>query len=226
MRCCAAPRARTPRSGCRGDGEAGRASPAPASRGRAPRSACRPARRRRRSRGPARGRRARGALGSREVGTQQPPADQRGDNDRDVDEEHGAPAEVLEQPAAGERAEADAGPGDRGPDADRPARSRGSRNTLVMIASVAGKISAAPDAHQRARPRSAGRRADDRPRPAEPSPKIAEPGCQRAARPKRSPRLPAASSSAGEHEDVGVHDPLQLRVRRIQVARRASAGRR
>ena len=69
--------------------------------------------------------------------------DQAEDHDRDVHEEHRAPVEVLEQEAAGERAEGGAEPGDAGPDADGPPRSSAG-NTLVMIDSVAGMISAPP----------------------------------------------------------------------------------
>ena len=51
---------------------------------------------------------------------------------------------MLEQHAAGERAEGDADSRGARPDRDRRWRSTGSVKTFVMIDNVAGKISAAP----------------------------------------------------------------------------------
>jgi hypothetical protein len=51
-------------------------------------------------------------------GTRKEAGDQRDGRDRDVEEEHGLPAEPLEQQAAEERAEADADGCEGGPDAD------------------------------------------------------------------------------------------------------------
>ena len=47
------------------------------------------------------------------------PGEQRGDDDREVDEEDEAPVAVLDQPAAGHGPDHDAEAGDGGPDADR-----------------------------------------------------------------------------------------------------------
>jgi hypothetical protein len=60
----------------------------------------------------------RGALRVR-GGDERASGDQRDDHDRDVDEEHRAPAEVLQQPAAEGRADGDGEAADPGPDADR-----------------------------------------------------------------------------------------------------------
>ena len=43
-------------------------------------------------------------------------------------------------------------------------------------------------------------------------------------RPNRSPRLPAVSSRPGEHQRVGVDHPLELAVRRVELARQRRDG--
>ena len=57
-------------------------------------------------------------LGSLRLGDEQVAEHEAGDHDRHVDDEHRAPPEVLEQDAAGDRAEADAERRHAGPHAD------------------------------------------------------------------------------------------------------------
>ena len=62
--------------------------------------------------------------------------------------------------------------------------------------------------------------------PATPRPKIARPTCSAPLRPKRSPSAPAGQQQPGEHEGVGVDDPLELGLaRRRGCPGRASVGR-
>ena len=60
-------------------------------------------------------------LGSFDVGHEEVAGDEGDDADREVDPEHRAPREVLEQQAAGDRADGHAEAGEPGPDGDRPA---------------------------------------------------------------------------------------------------------
>ena len=76
-------------------------------------------RRARRSRAPRRWGRAAAPIGSFDVGMRKKPARSPIDDDRDVHEEDRAPVEVLEQEAAGDRAEHAGEPGRACPDADR-----------------------------------------------------------------------------------------------------------
>ena len=125
----------------------------------------------RRSRAPRRPGRASGRVGSFDVGIRKTPGEQADDDDRDVHEEDRAPVEVLEQEAAGQRAEHDPR-GRRSPAQTPIALPRsGPGNTLVMIDSVAGMMNAPPmpmnarvamscsdDARERRRASSRGRR--------------------------------------------------------------------
>ena len=142
-----------------------------------------------------------------------------------VHEEHRAPPEVLEQEAADHRAERDADAGDARPRCRWPgARSRGSGNTLVRIDSVAGMISA-PPMPMKARVTiscvGASRRSAEA---TEPTPKMTRPMLQRALAPEAVAEAAGGEQQAGEHERVGVDDPLQLAVGGVEVARRAWAG--
>ena len=60
-------------------------------------------------------------LGSFDVGMRKNPATRAMSGDRDVDPEHRAPPEVLEQQPAGHRTDRHAEPGEAGPHGDRPA---------------------------------------------------------------------------------------------------------
>ena len=115
------------------------------------------------------------------------------DDDRQVHEEDRAPVEVLEQEAAGERAERDADRRRRRPRRRSPGPARSVGKTLVMIDSVAGMMNAPPMPMNArvAMSWSAELASADS---SEPRPKIARPICSAPRRPKRSPRLPAVSS--------------------------------
>ncbi len=137
----------------------------------------------------------RGAPASFDSGTRTTTATQRDDHDGHVDEEDRAPPEVLEQPAA-----ARSGPAATAMPVtalQMPialARSIGSRKTLVMMASVAGKISAAPTPMS-ARPAMSPPADVDRSRRAPTSrPNTTSPPTSIFLRPYRSPSPPAARS--------------------------------
>ncbi len=60
----------------------------------------------------------------------------------------------------------------------------------------------------------------------EPSPNTTSPIWSAPRRPNRSPRLPAGEQQTREHERVRVDHPLQLAVRRVEVAHDAWGSRR
>ncbi len=83
------------------------------------------------------------------LGHEEAPGDQRDDHDRQVDEEDPAPVGVLDQPAAGDRADRDPDAGDAGPDPDRlAALVRGERRGQDR--QRRGHDERAADAHQAA----------------------------------------------------------------------------
>ena len=142
-------------------------------------------------------------------GTRRAPSTRATIDHRDVDQEDRAPPEVLEQPAAGDRAEGD---GHAGRPAQTPMarpRSVGSVNTLVRIDSVAGMISAPPTPMSArvaiswlgsvARAESTDADAEDH-----------EADRQRAPAAEAVAQRPGGEQQPGEHEHVGVDDPLQL----------------
>ena len=106
-----------------------------------------------------------------------------------------APAEVLDQQAADQRAERDADAGRRPPRRRwRGPRSLGSWNVLVMIDSVVGKMNAAPmPMSPRATMSIVGRRRRRRERREDAEPRRAR-TCSALRRPYRSPSAPAVSS--------------------------------
>ena len=106
------------------------------------------------------------------------------------------------------------------------ARSPGSRNMLVMIASVAGKISAAPTPIS-ARP-TIKRSADESAAPGEGrgGAEHDQPDDQRPLAAVLVAEPAGGEEQAGEHEQVGVDDPLQLAGRWRRARATARAGRR
>ena len=82
-------------------------------------------------------------LGVARLRDQERGADRPDDDDRDVDEEDAAPVEVLDQAAAGDRADRDADAGHGGPDRDRLGTLVAGK-MFVRIESVVGMIAAAP----------------------------------------------------------------------------------
>ena len=142
---------------------------------------------------------------------------QRRDADRDVDPEHRLPREVLEQEPTGDRADGD-GRGRRSRPRPRwpEPRSRGSRKTLVRIDSVAGMISAPPmPMNARVAIRPVGRRRHRRGGGADAEQHDAE--LQRTLASVAVGQAAGGEQQAGEHEHVGVDDPLDLAVRGAEV---------
>ena len=89
------------------------------------------------------------------------PAMQREDHDRDVDEEHRAPPEVGQQPAADDRADPDPQAGHAGPDADRATALLGGEH-VREDRQRRGHDQRAADAHQGAGEDQGGGRARER----------------------------------------------------------------
>ena len=89
------------------------------------------------------------------------------------------------------------------------ARSVGSWNTLVMIASVAGKISAAPTPIS-ARPTINASAESTEPAYAEVTPKTTRPTISDPLASVLVAEAAGGEQEPGEHEQVGVDDPLQL----------------
>ena len=120
--------------------------------------------------------------------------DQRGDDDRHVDPEDGAPVEVLEQDSAGERAEDDPDARHGGPGGDR-LRPLVRREDRRDDRERRGHDERAADSHQR--PGGGQRSWCCRRAPTRSSraAKTTSPNCSARLRPKRSPRLPAVSRS-------------------------------
>ena len=153
----------------------------------------------------------------------QPTRDERDDHDGHVHEEDRAPPEVLEQEAAGERAERDARGRTRRPRCRWPGRAPRRGNTLVRIDSVAGMMNAPP------MPMSARvtisvvadpANADSERADAEDDQADGE----RAAAAEAVAEAAGGEQQAGEHERVGVDDPLQL-AGRWRPRSRTSVGR-
>ena len=95
-------------------------------------------------------------------------------------------------------------------------RSRGSRKTLARIDSVAGMISA-PPMPMNARLSVSCSVDVERAADTDPATNTTRPTCSAPLRPKRSLRLPVGEQEAGEHQRVGVDDPLDLAVRGAEV---------
>jgi hypothetical protein len=150
---------------------------------------------------------------------QEPAAgDEREDDERDVDEQHRAPPEVLEQPAAGDRSDGDAEPGDAGPGGDGP-------RPLLRVGEQVGDDrqgrrhdeggaeaehgSGGDQLLDAARERS-GDRGDAEER---------QSAGQGAASPVAVTEAPGGQQQAGEHQDVGVDDPLEIAGRGTEVGR-------
>ena len=140
------------------------------------------------------------------------PGDERHEHDRQVDEEHGTPRELLQQQSANERAKTDADAGDAGPDGDG-ARPFLGREDVDDDGQGGGHDECGTHAHGgaghdqfatggRERGRQAGQPEDDQ--AALQRSGAAEPVTQRAHDQQQS----------GEHDDVGINHPLQLRAGR------------
>ncbi len=156
-------------------------------------------------------------------GHEQLAEDQCDDHHGHVDQEDRAPPEVLEQPAAGHRADGDSHAGHGGPDGDGlpplPAvgehvgddRQRGGHDQRAADAHQgpgADELVGAVGQRRQDRPDAHDRQADGEGAAA------AEAVAERAHR----------QQQAGEHQDVGVHDPLELAGRRPELALEAGDG--
>ena len=93
---------------------------------------------------------SRGACGSLESGTKKIAEHERGDHDRHVDEEHRAPPEVLQQHAAGDRADSRRRARRRRPTRRWPWRARAGREHVREDRERGRHDARAADAHQRA----------------------------------------------------------------------------
>ena len=164
--------------------------------------------------------------GSREVGTNSAAGEHADGGDGSHDDEDAAPPEVLEQPASGDRPERRRRAPVIAPQIPIAlARSPRSVKTLVMIDSVAGKISAAPmpisrpDRDQRvgvSTSRTDGGSGAEH----------GEPDEQRALAAEAVAEAAGGEHQPGEDEVVGVDDPLQLAWSWHRARGRASARRR
>ena len=102
-------------------------------------------------------------------------------------------------------------------------RSSGARNTSLMTARVAGMMQAAPRpaiARAPIRVSTDPEKAD----PAEPAPKIDEPGDEEPLAAHPVPDAAGDEEHAGEDDGVGVDDPLELGRRGLQVAHEGREG--
>ena len=162
--------------------------------------------------------------GSRDFGTRNSPATSATDDDRDVHEEHRPEPEVAEQVAARDGSDRAGRAGDARPDRD-------GLRSLVRGEDV-------DDDRQRRRHDQRARRAHHTPardqlthrrrhrREPGADEEQHEPELQRALAAVAVAERARREQQAGEHERVARHDPLQLRLGRVQVARRAWGARR
>ena len=166
---------------------------------------------------------SRGACSSRELGTTSTHGDHRDHDDRHVHQEDRPPPEVLEQEPADERADRHAEPRHAGPDADRPAplarvgedvrqdRQRGrhdERGAEALHPSQHDQRAGRADHRAAQRSAAEDHQADHEARlAAEPIAGVA-----------------ADQQQAGEHDRVGVDDPLQLARRHVELAHQRRQG--
>ena len=138
-----------------------------------------------------------------------PPRDAQGhDADRHVDPEHGRPREVLGQKPAGERADRETEARDAGPDPDRLrellARERGHQDRQrERVQERAADALHGPEADQLGVGlRQGARRRRER--------EHEQADLEDALAPEPVAQLAAEQDQGGEHQDVGVHRPLQV----------------
>ena len=149
------------------------------------------------------------AIALRDFGTRNAPAIERADHDRHVHDEHRAPPEVVEQEAAGDRPERDRDAGDAGPDADRDRTLARVREHVGEDGERRGHDQRGADPHHRAgrdelthvvrHRRRRRREAEDD-----------EADGERALAAVAVTEGPEGEEQAGEHEGVGVDDPLEV----------------
>ena len=153
---------------------------------------------------------------------EEPPGDEGDEDHRHVDEEHRPVPEVAEQPAGDDRAEAAGRPGDAGPDGDG-------------LGALAGREDVDEDRQrgrhdQRRGDTHHGATGDDLPhlggqrRHRRGDEEQHQPELQRALAAEAVAEGPGREQQPGEHERVRGDDPLQLGLRRVEVARQRRQG--
>ena len=155
-------------------------------------------------------------FGSRDVGDEEGAEHQRRDADGDVHPEHRAPREVTQQDPADHRADGHGETGAAGPDGDRP-------TALAWVAEHVGEDrqgrrhdQGAADAHERpAGDQVQGRIGERRRGRTQAEQDDADLQCALAAEAVR--QRAGGEEQPGEHERVGVDDPLDVGVRGLQV---------
>ena len=135
-------------------------------------------------------------------------ADQRQRHDGHVDQEHAAPVEVLDQEAAGDRADRDADAGHRRPGGDR-LRALLGREDVGQDRERRRHDPCSAETHDRARGDQRRRVRSER-RDDGPEPEHGQPGQERALAPEAVAEAAGGEQQTGEDQQVAVHDPLQL----------------
>ena len=152
---------------------------------------------------------SRGASRSRDSGTSRHAGDGDHEGDRHVDEEDRAPPEVLEQPAADDRAERHGHAADGRPHADRLGPLGRIGEDVGDDGEGGGEDHRRTDAHQRSAGDERFSRTDrtgERRRDTEHD----EAGDQHALASVLVAEPPGGEQQTGEHEEVSVDDPLEL----------------
>ena len=160
---------------------------------------------------------------SRDVGHEQGDGDESDGDHGHVDHQHRAPPEVLEQPPAGHRAEGDGDAGRGGPDGDRRGPLLGGGEDVDEDRQRGGEHQRRADAHRRppadqlagAVGQGGERREQGEQGEADLHHALAADAVAEAA---------GGHQQAGEDEDVGVDDPLQLAGRGTELGRQRRQG--
>ena len=133
----------------------------------------------------------------------------------DVDEEHRAPPEVVEQQAADERPDRAAGAGEAGPDGDRPAPLVG-REDVGEDRQRRRHDQRRADAHDRPGGDELAGRVPTARRTSDAEAEDRQAGLQRALAAEPVAEGAGRQQQAGEDEGVGVDDPLELGLRGVE----------
>ena len=160
-----------------------------------------------------------------EVGTSSAPATRATSAHGHVHPEHRTPVEVAQQQPAGHRAEPDADAGGAGPHGDGPL-------ALHRVGEDVGEDGQRRREDQRGPDSGEGpqgdqlRRARRQRRRARREGEQRQPGAQRTPPPEPVAEAPGRQQQSGEHDGVGVDDPLQAARAGVQIPHQARAGRR
>ena len=151
-------------------------------------------------------------LGLRE---QHVPGDQRPGDDRDVDEEHRTPPELLEQQTRCQRTDRRPPAGDPGPDGDRLCP-LASREHVGEDRQGRRHDERGTDPHHRPGGDQLARRVGEGAEQGSEG-EDDEAELQRPLAPEAVTQRPGREQQAGEHQRIGVDDPLQVGVRCVQL---------